>query len=366
MAAARYWFFTHNLPDGVDFDPEGEMWFHDKEITYFKAQVEVAPTTGKVHWQGVFDLSRKQKLPWLKRHLSPTANFSATRNRMRASKYVFKDDTAYEPPIRLEWGQTEEEKPMETAIELVRKGKSNLEIADRVPKALVLYGKGLGILRSLWAKPRDFQTELYVLWGGTGCGKSHWAHQYGEKMRCYEKDGEAKYWCGYDGHESVIIEEFDKNPLSLGKLLRLADKYPVKVEPKGLSEVEFVAKRIFLTASTHPSGWYRAENAWPQIQRRITRMAEFNIPWEEGMVDEEGPWPELLVPGCNQQVREMAPTSGRTLGPGEGVLQTPGPLRAAPRPVPFGSRDELGNTGTRTVSDLDEKKVQELLDELFS
>lgn len=111
-------------------------------------------------------------------------------------------------------------------------------------------------LRSIAAdhdKPVGRVRTVEVYWGPTGTGKSRraWAEA---GMDAYCKDPRSKFWCGYQGEDHVIIDEF-RGGIDIAHLLRWFDRYPVRVEIKG-SSVPLVASRIWITSNIPPEAWY--------------------------------------------------------------------------------------------------------------
>ena len=93
----------------------------------------------------------------------------------------------------------------------------------------------------------------FVFWGRTGTGKSKRAWDEGG-LQSYPKDPRTKFWDGYSGQRTVIIDEF-RGAIDIGHLLRWLDRYPVIVEIKG-SSTRLVAETIYITSNLDPRMWY--------------------------------------------------------------------------------------------------------------
>lgn len=123
-----------------------------------------------------------------------------------------------------------------------------------------------GLLKS----QRDFQTKLIIIVGPPGTGKSHRARKIARAMGggfYVQSIQNGKFWLdGYDPDDPemqvVVMEEFDGSTMRPQLLLRLADKYPLRVEYKGGS-VEFKAKLIIITSNKLPRDWW-SEEAMPK------------------------------------------------------------------------------------------------------
>ena len=73
--------------------------------------------------------------------------------------------------------------------------------------------------------------EVWVLWGPSGTGKSRFvAARWPD---AFWKAPESKWWDGYSGHETVVLDDFKDYGMPLVDLQRLLDWYPLWVEVKG-------------------------------------------------------------------------------------------------------------------------------------
>lgn len=162
---------------------------------------------------------------------------------------------------------------LEKLAEMATSGSSMKEIADTDPVAVIQYGAGLQRLCSLNEQPRDWSTpkEVIVYYGPTGTGKTRRA--FTECDNPYVWDPDMKSWFdGYSGHKHVIMDEF-RGQLPLGTMLRLLDRYPMRVQYKGGS-AQFVADKIILTSPQHPRDWYQdcPNDRIDQLMRRISEI----------------------------------------------------------------------------------------------
>lgn len=97
------------------------------------------------------------------------------------------------------------------------------------------------------------ERRTIVLWGPTNVGKSTAAWKYAG-WKAYPKDPRSKFWCGYQGQENIVVDEF-RGGIDIAHMLRILDKFPVIVEVKGYSTV-LKAKNIWITSNLHPKDWY--------------------------------------------------------------------------------------------------------------
>lgn len=84
-------------------------------------------------------------------------------------------------------------------------------------------------------KPDDLPPgEIIGYWyyGKTGTGKSHQARI--DFPNAYMKNAANKWWCGYNGEETVLIEDFDKKADYMGAYFKQwVDRYSFPAEIKG-------------------------------------------------------------------------------------------------------------------------------------
>jgi len=92
----------------------------------------------------------------------------------------------------------------------------------------------------------------------------------------YCKDPRSKFWCGYQGEDNVIFDEF-RGGIDIAHLLRWFDRYPVRVEIKG-SSVPLVASKIWITSNLAPSFWYpECDSATLEALLRRLTVIEFPL-----------------------------------------------------------------------------------------
>lgn len=145
----------------------------------------------------------------------------------------------------------------------IRAGVTEEEISEDYFPEWLRYRQSFKAYKALHCSPRDFKTEVTVIQGPTGTGKSRYCME--EYPDAYWKTRDL-WWDGYEAHETVIIDEF-YGWIPFDLLLRMLDRYPLQVEVKG-GKVNFCPKRIILTTNKVPSTWYK-EAYFPALARRV-------------------------------------------------------------------------------------------------
>ena len=116
--------------------------------------------------------------------------------------------------------------------------------------------------------------EIILIIGPTGTGKSREARRLCEGVSSYWMGSNGKWWQDYWGEHTVVWDEFYGHCCPYSILLRILDRYPLKLEFKG-GGIEFVSRRIIFTSNQEPEHWYNGERthqmSWDQnpLNRRI-------------------------------------------------------------------------------------------------
>jgi len=107
-------------------------------------------------------------------------------------------------------------------------------------------------------------------WGSTGTGKTRKA--YDENPGLYSWPG-GLWFDGYSGESVLLLDEFDGSQIPFRDLLRILDRYPLRVAVKGGFK-HAAWKKVVITSNKVPSSWYPFEDFAP-LERRITNSVEF-------------------------------------------------------------------------------------------
>lgn len=254
------------------------------QIKYIVMQCELASSQ---HIQGFVQFTLKQRLAGAKRllcshiqcpHLEPRKGTP-----VEASDYCIKDDGHVDHPVieRVQrgtmTGQGQRKDLEELAQSIVDRTASLSDIAQENPAQFVRYHRGLQALADTVRLPYSGGEKIVkVYYGPTGTGKTRKA--FTENPEAYFWGPEqGKWFQGYSGQETTILDEY-RGQLPFGFLLRLTDRYPMKIEFKG-SSTEFVSSTIIICSPVHPLLWYPSlnvsEGKMDQMMRRISTIEWF-------------------------------------------------------------------------------------------
>lgn len=270
----RNWCGTLNCDD--DFNAKEFLEKVKEKANYVVGQLEMGSHR---HVQFYAQFGQPRRLAWVRKNVCDKAHWEIARGTPRENRvYCTKEDTRLEGPwefgIPTQCGRTT---GLQECIEDLKNGVPIHELADRYSEVWVKHGKGLTDLRmrlKLDADRRIFEAdgpELWVLWGPSGTGKSRYVNQHWPEA--FWKAPYNKWWDGYAGHETVVLDDFNDCHMALTDFQRLIDWYPLWVEVKGGS-IPMLAKRYVITSNWHPSEWYRKSDKHGTIMRRVEDFAE--------------------------------------------------------------------------------------------
>lgn len=243
--------------------------------SYWVYQIERCPTTGRLHVQGYAEFSRQVSLNditgWLPgAHVEPRRGSQA-----QAREYCMKEDSRVEGP----WEDGEpNQQGMRADLQAIKlmidNGACEADIADRYFNTWCRNHNAIRRLIQLKQRPLNQKRTVFVFVGAAGTGKSRTAHEWCPGAFGYVDDPGKEWWDGYDGRQDVIFDEFRGN-LPYAKILRVLDRYPLRVPFKGGFQVRNSTTFIF-TSRIPVEEWYPAETDLSELRRRIDHYVDFD------------------------------------------------------------------------------------------
>lgn len=256
---SRGWCFTMYRTD--------EPVFNESTMTYMVYQREKCPSTGREHWQGYVHFKSQKTMAPVKTALNDQtvhlekANGTPEENRA----YCTKDDTRLPGTTPTEHGimpQPGKRNDLIAVANAINDGMDDRKLCKEFPESMIKYGKGIQTYRQIMQSkgPRKKKTWVAYISGPAGCGKSMTVNEL--YPDAYPKDGRTKWWDNYYCQDVVNMDDFygiDKsgNGLPLSKMLNIMDRYPVLVEPKGRTAVDFNSDALFITSNVPPEDLYK-------------------------------------------------------------------------------------------------------------
>jgi len=259
MAQSKRWVFTINNPEeGVE--ETIKAW----ECVYQSVGRETAPETGTPHLQGYIYFDKNKRLAAVKK-LHATAHWEAAKGNVQQNKdYTQKDGNFWEVGDAPEDQRGADEKERwKRARDVAESGGDFADIPDDI--YLRYYRTLKEIRKDFMAKAPDADGVTGVwYWGPPGTGKSRKARE--EFPDSYLKM-QNKWWDGYQGEESVILDDFDSK--ELGHHLKIwADRYAFIAETKG-GAIQIRPKHFVITSNYSPADLWDDQVLVEAIRRRF-------------------------------------------------------------------------------------------------
>lgn len=233
---------------------------------------EVGKKGGTPHLQGFVVFGSKKSLKQVKL-LHATAHWECMKGRVDHNvTYCSKDGDVtvlgVVPVSNKSKGKKEKDRWVE--INALTKAGKLAEVEALYPREWNVGYRRLIFIAEQHAPTPPTIDKLEHRWyyGGTGTGKSRSARE--EFPKAYIKLLN-KWWDGYKGEETVIIDDLDKYDIKLGGFLkRWSDHYPYPAEYKGGVKV-IRPKRIIVTSNYTPEEIWEDPKTTGPINRRFAR-----------------------------------------------------------------------------------------------
>lgn len=238
----------------------------DLKVQYWIVGEEVCPTTNKKHLQCYFYYTNPRSFSAIKK-LYKTAHIEPAKGTpQQASEYCKKEGKYHEGGILPQKQGARND--LDKIREVIEKTSSMAEVV-KVATSYQSVKMAEQILK-YHEKPRTEKPYVEWYYGPTGTGKSRKAY---EKLGqdCYTAMSTGKWFEGYDGHKKVLIDDMRKDFMKFHELLRLLDRYPMRVEQKGASR-QFVADHIIITSAYPPGLLFETREDIHQLLRRIDNI----------------------------------------------------------------------------------------------
>lgn len=244
------------------------------------------------HYQGYIELTKKCRIAALKK-IYPNIHFEVRKGtQTQAIDYCKKADTRIDGPW--EFGSPKRPGARTDLIDLkeyARSGKRKRDVPTELTDAHAKYTKYYDLQQQFAPKIIRDDFSIMLCYGPTGTGKTHLVHEHSEDLYSLPLNNKDMWFDGYDGHETVLIDDFSGG-MKLSLLLRLLDKYPIQVPIKG-GFVDFKPKKIAITTNIHPKDWYnyvtpidRSEH-YRALARRLHIIVIFTAVDEYNQLDDE-------------------------------------------------------------------------------
>ncbi len=259
---------------------------------YHVAQVEKGDN-GTVHIQGYIEFTVQMSLVKLKalNESFARAHWEGRRgSREQARDYAMKEDTRSTGPfVNGVWAAGPGSR---TDLEVIKQYIDD-ECKEGTFTMCRLYETHFATCAKHWkfftqyanmkAKKRCFATEVHVIWGETGIGKTRRAVELCEDNEYYKKPP-GQWFDGYDGETHVLFDDFYGGEMKPSMFLQVTDRYPMRVPYKGGFR-NWSPKVIYITSNVSPNDWWSSanlpESVRQAIRRRFTSVTHMQVAFGE-------------------------------------------------------------------------------------
>lgn len=266
--------------DGLDMD----------KIIYICAQLEKGEKTDYVHVQGYIEVNRSMRYSELGKLLGVAAHIEPRRGtRLQCKQYCTKQETRIDGPWeRGTWHETGQGRRTDLieGCDCVRVG-GLLGLIDEHPELYVKYHRGFEKLHLRLTEPdRCFRkVTVRVYWGTGGSGKTRrcWEEASYERLFPFPLQTKDSLWCdGYEGQDSILLDDFDGSVMKFKTFLRFVDGYPLQIPIKG-GFVWANWTTVYITANSHPRQWWHV--GFPkELERRLSIIEEMSGHFEVSQI----------------------------------------------------------------------------------
>lgn len=253
------------------------------ECVYWCFQLERCPETERVHVQGFVRWKRTKRRLGCKASLGEGTAHVEPRNGTpeQARDYCRKQDSRVGGPWEGgAWRSQGERSDLEEVRRAIERGDPELAVASRWFGQWCRYSQAFDRYRDMLAVRRTSAPDVRVYWGASGCGKSRRAWDEFPDLYAVPVPARrsAAWFDGYSGQDAVLIDDFLGNEYDIGFLLKLLDRYPLRVPVKG-SFRNWRPAVIIITSNVDPRDWYPEASVESRaaLRRRITSITHFAV-----------------------------------------------------------------------------------------
>lgn len=241
---------------------------------------------GNLHIQGYAYRNTQSRFDWWKKHLPTGSHIEPSRGTPEQNRdYVSKgDDTALSEP--LEWGdlpaKERQRTDMDEITQMIEDGASNGEVRQAFPGHYLRMKRHIQELREeiTYEKYKRITREVRTiyLWGTTGTGKSHMVYDSYDPEDIYVVDNYgAGAFDNYRGEKVIVLDEF-RSSFQLSFMLKLLDKYPLKL-PARYSDKVACFERVYIISNVPMVEQYPIlQEHEPESYKALKRRIHMEVP----------------------------------------------------------------------------------------
>jgi len=279
MPGARHWVFTLNNYTDADvskLECYGEALGggdSTRQPCYLVYGFELSES-GTPHLQGYVAFLKRLSLRSVKAVVSSRAHCEVARGTPEEASIYCKKSGTFKEYGCLPCGRGRKSSLGELAAR-IRSGATEEAIELEFPAEFIRYRSNILAQLRARAPARSEPPNVIILWGRTGTGKSRSVYDFHELSTIYKHDG-GSWFDGYEGHIIALFDDYSGSEFKLAYLLKLLDRYPMRVPVKG-GFVQWNPRVIYFTSNLDPKDWYRGAHEEHQaaLFRRVNEIKFF-------------------------------------------------------------------------------------------
>lgn len=274
----RAWCFTLFVEDEKDYS--GLLSCEDG-IRYAVWQLEMSPTTQRLHLQGYAEFESPTRISKLRQLVGESVHGESRKGtRAQAIAYCKKEESRILGPwdvgsvTSIQQGKRSD---LDRVADSIMAGESLHSVIADHPVQYIRYRRGIEALITHRLQERaDSWREVTVsiYYGDTGTGKTRKALD--ENVSRFILDQGDRIWFdGYTGQDTLIIDDF-YGWIKFGYLLRVLDGHPLRLEIKG-GHTYALWTSVIITSNKPWAEWYSciSETQTAALKRRINHCIHF-------------------------------------------------------------------------------------------
>lgn len=269
---AKHWCFTLNNYGEEDVALYEAIGTERNGIDYFIFAKETGES-GTAHLQCHVSFTSRRSLKYVKDLFGCRLHAEVCKGSPSQSAQYCKKDGSFQEFGSCPGGQGKRS-DLDACLASIKAGASKSQLIDEHPGAYSRAFKFVNEAVLRFSVPRSWMPRTKVYFGETGIGKTKKAFEEAEGQVYMHSGG--MWFDGYDGEENVIFDDFGGSEFKLTYLLKLLDRYPMRVPVKG-GFVNWVPKNIWITSNYSPKEWY--PNAKDEhvraLRRRFSQVVRF-------------------------------------------------------------------------------------------
>lgn len=253
---SKHWCFTLNNYLDHELESIRALGAQTKRVSYLVFGFEQGER-GVPHLQGFVSFVEKRRFAFVKSVVGGRAHLEIARGTPSEAAEYCKKDGKFEERGCLPLGRGCRS-DLDSLARSISSGASLQEIQETFGGTYLRYRRSIRDEIAERVPPRDFAPTVKILWGPTGTGKTRSVYDFHLVETIYKHDG-GDWFDGYNGQDIVLFDDYSGSDFKLTYLLKICDRYPMRVPIKG-SFVQFRPRVIYFTSNIDPVLWYANAN----------------------------------------------------------------------------------------------------------